>query len=144
MPPPHSYQWSTPVGLVSCGWLLALVAATWAGFGGSPMDQVFAILLAVVLAAVSACGSILRPRLSANSAGLAVRRLRGTQQWPWSQVQVGVRKHRRLGRTVSALELDVPDDEATPGGLIILSRLDLGADPADVADILEELQVPPG
>lgn len=123
-----------------CGWGLTAASAVWWFIAASPADQVFVGVLIVVLAAVSAYASALRPRLRADQNGIAVRRLTGSRRWSWSQVNVRVQYHRRLGRDVAALELDVPDDDQTPGGLIILTRLELGEDPQDVAVTLDALK----
>jgi hypothetical protein len=80
-----------------------------------------------------------RPRLTAGSDGIVVRRLTGEVHLPWARLQVRARESRRLGMRVRSLELDTaggPDDE---GDLVVLGRRDLGADPVDVARRLEEL-----
>ena len=93
----------------------------------------------VGLVAAALFGSIARPRLAVDDQGVAVRSLTGVRSWPWRQVRrVRVVRHRRLGRDIPMLELDVLDatDPTRPGEaverLIVLGRLDLNADPDDV------------
>lgn len=105
----------------------------------SPVDRVFAVVLAFALAAVSGLGSLLRPRLRADSGGVSIRHLTGTDQWGWPDVHFAVRQHRRLGIQARALELDLPASERAPGGLVIFTRIDLGDDPEEVAEVLSAI-----
>ena len=132
---PAPRQWATPIGLVACGWLLTGAAVLWMWMTDSPVDRLFVGVLTVALAAVSAWGSALRPRLRADSHGLTVRSLLGPKSWHWPDLTVRVVRHQRLGRTVEVLELD-----AAGGELIVLGRTELGADPQEVADALHELR----
>ncbi|PKW13501.1 PH domain-containing protein [Saccharopolyspora spinosa] len=129
-----SRQWSTPVGLITCGWALAAAAAAWWLLAESPVDRLFIGVLVLALAATAAHGSICRPRLRADLDGVTVRGLRGPRHWPWPAVTIRVRHDRRFGRTVQALELDAEPE------LVVLTRLDLGADPQEVADELRALR----
>ncbi|MDA3629062.1 PH domain-containing protein [Saccharopolyspora sp. WRP15-2] len=125
----ESQQWATPAGLVVIGWVLTAAAITWWFATESPVDGLFVGVLVLALAAASAHATICRPRLSANRDGVTIRGLRGRRHWPWPAVAIRVREHRRFGREVQSLELDADV-------LVILTRLDLGADPQDVADAL--------
>ncbi|QIZ35291.1 PH domain-containing protein [Saccharopolyspora sp. ASAGF58] len=129
-----SRQWSTPIGLITCGWVLAGSAAAWWLLAESPVDRLFIGVLVLALAATSAHGSICRPRLRADLDGVTVRGLRGLRHWSWPAVSIRVRHDRRFGRTVQALELDADPE------LVVLTRLDLGADPQEVADELRALR----
>ncbi|MEV5536906.1 PH domain-containing protein [Saccharopolyspora shandongensis] len=129
-----SRQWSTPIGLIACGWVFAAAAALWWLLAEESMDRLFIGVLVLALAAVSAHGSICRPRLRADVEGITVRTLLGRQHWAWPAVTIRVRQDRRLGRTVRTLELDADPQ------LIVLTRLDLGTDPQDVADELRGLR----
>ncbi|MEV6229323.1 PH domain-containing protein [Saccharopolyspora shandongensis] len=129
-----SRQWSTPIGLIACGWVFAAAAALWWLLAEEAMDRLFIGILVLALAAVSAHGSICRPRLHADVEGITVRTLLGRQHWAWPAVTIRVRQDRRLGRTVRTLELDADPQ------LIVLTRLDLGTDPQDVADELRGLR----
>ncbi|TDD56744.1 PH domain-containing protein [Saccharopolyspora elongata] len=129
-----SRQWSTPIGLVTCGWALAAAAALWWLLAEEAVDRLFVGVLVLALAAVSAHGSICRPRLRADAEGITVRTLLGRRHWAWPTVTIRVRQDRRLGRTVRTLELDADPQ------LIVLTRLDLGTDPQDVADEIRGLR----
>lgn len=132
--PSGSRHWATPIGLVACGWLLAAGAAVWWLAAESAVDRLFVGVLVLALAAAAAHGSICRPRLRADREGVTVRGLRGPRHWSWTAVTVRVRQDRRFGRTMRALELDADPD------LVVLTRLDLGADPQDVAAELNTLR----
>ncbi|MCI2422303.1 PH domain-containing protein [Saccharopolyspora sp. K220] len=132
--PNGSQHWTTPIGLVTCGWVLAAAAALWWLVADAAVDRLFIGVLLLALVAVSAHASICRPRLQANRDGITVRGLRGPQHWPWPAVTVRVRHDRRFGRSVQTLELDTEAD------LVVLTKLDLGADPQDVADALSALR----
>ncbi|GAA0508121.1 hypothetical protein GCM10011581_19980 [Saccharopolyspora subtropica] len=127
-------QWATPVGLVAAGWVLAALAAAWLLLADTAVDRVFIGAIVLALAAVSAHASICRPRLEADRSGITVRGVRGERRWSWPTVTIRVRRDRRLGRMVQSLELDTDAD------LVVLTRLDLGADPQDVADALHDLR----
>lgn len=111
------------------GWVLTAAAVAWWFAAESATDRLFVGVLVLALAAVSAHATLCRPRLSADRDGVTVRGVGGRRHWPWSAVTVRVRSHRRFGRDVQSLELD--GDE-----LVVLTRLDLGTDPQDVADAL--------
>ncbi|WP_114451404.1 PH domain-containing protein [Halopolyspora algeriensis] len=132
-------QWSPPAALVTCGWVLTAAAVLWWLSSSDPIDRLFTGTLVLALAAVSAYGSLVRPRLAADADGITVRSLGGTHRWTWQQVEVRVHRTPRLGRTVDVLELDVPEQHR-PGGLIVLTKLDLGTDVGDVAEQLEHLR----
>lgn len=140
--PGGSARWSVPAGLVACGWVFTAAAAAWWWTSPSSPDQLFTAVVACSLFVACLVGTLLRPRLAADREGVAVRGLRGTKRWSWPDVGVRVRQTRHLGRTTSALEIEVPED-ATTGGLVVLTRLDLGADPRDVAEELDALRPQP-
>ncbi|MER7078910.1 PH domain-containing protein [Saccharopolyspora kobensis] len=132
--PNGSQQWATPAGLVATGWVLTAAAAAWWFAAESAVDRTFVGVLVLALAVASAHATICRPRLSADREGVTVRGLGGRRRWPWSAVTVQVRSHRRFGREVQSLELD------SDAVLVILTRLDLGTDPQDVAEALRDWQ----
>jgi hypothetical protein len=87
---------------------------------------------ALLVLLLSARDVLLRPRLSADRAGVVVRTVAGRRRLPWATLRAGVRETRRFGMRSRTLELDTtagPDDE---GVLVVLSRRDLGTDPDDV------------
>jgi hypothetical protein len=79
-------------------------------------------------------GTVARPRLAADAAGITVRSLTGRRHWNWADVTVRLVHTRRLGRDMPTVELDADPD------LVVLGWLDLGADPADVVDAISALR----
>lgn len=136
-------RWSPQIGLVILGWVATGAAIGWLPFTESPQDRAFAVVVVAALAALSLAGTLSRPRLAAGPDGIAVRGLLRTRRWPWAAVgRLAVVRTRRLGRDVPALELDVrpltePDADEL---LLVFTRIDLGAEPDDVADVLRVLR----
>ena len=136
----HPHEWSSPAGLLALGWTLTGAAVLWWWTTTTATDRLFVGAVVLALALTCACGTIIRPRLRADRAGVAVRGIRGAQRWPWAQVEVQVKPGHRLGRTVTVLELEVPEGHGYSGGLVVLTKLDLGQDPEEVAAALESLR----
>jgi hypothetical protein len=134
-------MWSPRPALVVLGWILAATAVLWLVLASDPAGRLLAAVAAVGLAAAALHGSLVRPRLSADADGLAVRGVGGFRHWPWSAVDVQVVRIRRLGRDVSMLELETRDTEGNEQ-LFVLTRLDLGTEPEDVAEALDTLRPP--
>jgi hypothetical protein len=88
------------------------------------------------LAAISAALlTTMRRRLTAGPEGFAVRGPAGVRQVRWDQVvAIAAPTRRRRGLASTSLELDLDDD-----GLIVLGKIELGADPSDVAQELRAL-----
>lgn len=93
-----------------------------------------------VLTGVAALGLILfasatwraRPRLAITPDGPAIRGWFRTQLLRHSNIKIiRIDEFRRYGRLVRLLEI-----ETVSGGLLILSRWDLGTDPVEVLDAL--------
>lgn len=126
-------QWSTPIAAIIVGWILAVAAAAWWLTANTGTDRVFIGMVFLALIAVSGYATVCRPRLRADSGGIAVRGLRGTRRWAWSQITVTVERHQRLGLRTELLQVETLGDA---GDLILLSRLDLGEAPQDVAESL--------
>ncbi len=129
-------RWSTkPVAVWAAagGAVVALVVVL---VTGDPAGKLLFIVATVGLAAGAAWGALARPRLAAGSDGLAVRGARGITSLTWEQVrQVSVVRTRRLGRDVPVLEIATVTD-----ALLVLTRLDLGAEPDDVLVRLQQLR----
>ncbi|MGY1822598.1 PH domain-containing protein [Geodermatophilus sp. SYSU D00079] len=128
-------EWSAPRAqtgaLAAGGVVLALVAVVL-----DPAGRVLVGGAALLLLVLAARDLLLRPRLSAGLAGVAVRTLTGTVTLPWSRLRVRVRETRRLGVRSRLLELDAEPGGNDDGVLVLLGRRDLGADPEDVARAL--------
>ncbi|GGM78033.1 hypothetical protein GCM10012275_55860 [Longimycelium tulufanense] len=132
--------WSPAAGLVAVVWVLLAGAALWLVFTGDPAGRLLAGVAVVALALLAIQGTLGRPRLTADPDGIAIRSLFGPRRYPWSRVdRVRVVRGRRLGRELPVLEIDVTEED---GGehLLVLTRLDLGTEPDDVADELTEIR----
>ncbi|WP_243866560.1 PH domain-containing protein [Actinophytocola oryzae] len=119
-------------------WALALAAGAWAALIGDPPGRVLLGAVALLLALAALFTTVARPRLTADQQGIAVRGLVGTRRWTWAEVNVRMVRTRRLGRDTATIEVDA--ENADPPALVVLGRLDLGADPEDVVDELLALR----
>lgn len=145
---PATRAWAPAFGLVVLAWLAAAVAVAWFLLAGDAPGRLLAAVGTIGLVATALFGSLARPRLSVNSERVTVRGLTGTRAWSWHQVgRIRVVRHRRLGREIPMLELDVTDTELRNTGrdepsqrLIVLGRLDLNADPDDVLDAIQRIR----
>ncbi|SON59790.1 hypothetical protein MSIMFI_01275 [Mycobacterium simulans] len=95
-----------------------------------------------VITGIAALGLILfaggswraRPKLAITTEGLAIRGWFQTQLLRRPQIKIiRITEFRRFGRKVRLLEI-----ETVNGGLLILSRWDLGTEPLEVLDALTE------
>jgi hypothetical protein len=132
---PQSRSWAPHPGLVTISWVLAAVSITWAILVDDPPGQVLLAVAALTLVLAGLFGTIARPRLAADADGITVRSLVGRKHWPWAEVNVRLMHTRRFGRDVASVEVDADPD------LVVLTRLDLGADPVDVIDAIRALRV---
>lgn len=130
-------EWSAAPALVASGWLASCAAVAWcvelALTGSDPAGMLLVGVAAAGLALAALSGTRARPRLRADADGLTVRGLVRRSHHPWPLVRgVRVLRTRRWGITGALLEIDA----VTVGGderLLVLGRLELGADPAEVA-----------
>ncbi len=135
-------RWGTPPGVLLCTGLGALVAVAWCLLGPSdPAGRLLLGVTAAALAAVTGNGLLARPRLAADRNGLRIGSATGQRVHPWAAVRrVRVVRTRRFGREVPTLEIETGDDRPEGERLDVFSRLELGADPRDVADVLTDLR----
>lgn len=126
--------WSTPAPAIAAAWALAAVLALAAFLADDNAGRLLLGLAAVLVGYLAAFGSVARPRLAVDDTGMTVRGLTGSRHLPWHQVKVKLTRTRRLGRETSSLELDAEEH------LFVLTRLDLGADPEEVAEVLHALR----
>lgn len=136
------HTWGPRPALVAVGWVLTGVGAATLAATAHAGDRPGTLLLALVTAgllALSAYGTVVRPRLVADPDGIRLGTLRGTRKFGWSEVRVGVRTLPRFGRRVPVLELDVVADHGDPDGerSAVFGWIELGEDPRDVYDVLE-------
>lgn len=116
-----------------CGLSTALVL-TVALVVRAPEDRVVAWSGVIVLALATLAAFSMRRRLRADEGGFQVRGPLGTRRYRWSQVvSIGAPSRRRRGLTSVSVEIELIDDT-----LIVLGRLELGAEPGAVADTLRD------
>ncbi len=137
-------EWSPAPGLVVLAWLLAAGAAAWCvalwTAGADPAGRLLAAVAAVGAALAALFGTRARPRLRADPDGLTVSGMFRSRHHPWPFVaEVRVLRVRRLGRETSLLEVDTVAADGTER-LLVFGRLDLAADPEDVAPRLRALR----
>jgi hypothetical protein len=134
----NARSWAPPIGVVVVAWLGAAVALVLLLLTDDAPGRLLAAVATLGLAAIGLFGSVARPRLAVDEERVTVRGLTGKRSWPWQQVhRVRVVRHRRLGRDIPMLELDVLNGEER---LIVLGRFDLNADPDDVHEQIRELR----
>lgn len=125
-------------------WIGAFVSLVWCVFATSdPAGRLLIGVTAAVLAFVAFYGTRARPRLVAGPDGIGIGGLRGLTDFAWPQVlDVKIVRARRFGREVSALEIETfgPGAQDVGERLHVFGRLDLGADPEDVAEVLRALR----
>lgn len=137
-------EWSPAAGLVALAWLLACAAAAWCAAlwwtGSDPAGGLLAAVAALGTGLAALFGTRARPRLRADPDGVTVGGLLRSQHHPWPFVtDVRVLRVRRLGRQTSLLEVDTVAADGTER-LHVFGRLDLAADPEDVAPQLRALR----
>lgn len=133
------HRWSPAPGLVVLAWLGAAGAFAWLVVlllgDADPAGRLLAGVATLGLGIAALVGTVARPRLALHGHGLELRGLTGRRSVDWPAVRdVRVLRTRRFGRETSLLELDL-----LIGGeerLVVLGRLDLDADPEDVADVV--------
>jgi uncharacterized protein involved in exopolysaccharide biosynthesis len=135
---------SPATGLVVCGWIATVAAAGWCAAlwasGGDPAGRLIAGVAAVGIGVAALFGSRARPRLRADADGLTVGGLWRARHYPWPLVQgVRVVRMRRFGRESALLEIDTLTATGAEQ-LFVFGRLDLDADPEDVAPRLLALR----
>jgi hypothetical protein len=141
---PGVREWSPAAGLVGLAWVLAAAAALWCAAlwwsGSDPAGGLLAAVAALGVAFAALFGTRARPRLRADADGVTVRGIVGCRHHPWPFVtDVRVLRVRRLGRESSLLAIDTVAADGTER-LLVFGRLDLGADPEDVAPELLALR----
>lgn len=130
-------EWSPAAGVVACAWIGAVAATGWLVVGwlsaADPAGLVIAGVAAVGLVVAAAFGSRARPRLRVDADGVTVGGMFRSRHHPWPLVtDVRVLRLRRLGRQSSYLEIDTVNASGDEQ-LLLFGRLDLAADPEDVA-----------
>ena len=133
-------EWAPARGLVVLAWLVTIAAAAWTAAAwltwADPAGGLIAAVATVGAGLAALFGSRARPRLRADADGVTVGGMLRHRHHPWPLVQgVRVLRVRRLGRESSLLELDTVTADGAER-LYVFGRLDLDADPEDVAPLL--------
>ncbi|MCR3747086.1 PH domain-containing protein [Lentzea californiensis] len=126
--------WSPPAAQVAATWLAVGAFAVATITADDNAGRLLIGLVTLMVTFFALFFSVARPRLTADADGLTVRGLTGRTQLPWHEVKVKLQITRRLGREQQTLELDAEDR------LVVLTRMDLGADPEEVAGVLHALR----
>lgn len=128
---------------MAVGWLAAAAALYWCLVGAQqPMGRLLGGVAVLLLGTAAVFGSLARPRLTADRAGIAIRGFGRAQRYPWSEVnRVRLVHTRRFGRDMATLEVDLRQPDADER-LVVFGFLDLGADPRDVSETLAALRAP--
>lgn len=110
-------------------------AAVALALAGDPPGRVLAAVALVVLLTYVVSDLVFSPRLVATAEGLVVRSPLVRATVPWSEVEdVRADTRIRLGLRSTTLEIDAGQT------LVVLSGRALGADPAEVADLVRALR----
>jgi hypothetical protein len=127
---------------VVTAWVGAAAALTWCVAGpDDPAGRLLIGVTALALLAGAGYATRARPRLAAGPDGLWIGGLLGRTAYPWAAVhRLEVVHTRRLGRDVPSLELETVGPDGDDERLHVFSRLELGADPVEVADTLADLR----
>lgn len=129
-----SPRWAPAPALTALCWFATASALAAVFLLSDPRGRVLFGVAALVLAAISAHGTLLRPRLAADEQGIHLRTLHGRVDLVWAETRTRLRTTRRLGRDAETLEIEAGDQ------LFVFGRLELGADPRDVLDVLRALR----
>jgi len=134
-------EWRPATGLVAIGWLGAAAAVAWfvillRSEAADPAGQLLAAVTAVTLTVAALYGTRARPRLRVDGSGITVTGLVRRRRLPWAAVRdVRVHTIRRWGRRSPLLEIETLSSDGTEQ-LFLFGRLDLNADPVDVAEVV--------
>ncbi|MFG3700866.1 PH domain-containing protein [Micromonospora sp. NPDC047620] len=135
-PSPAVHQWRVPATLpaLKLAGAVALLALALLLDEGDPVQLGLAVVAATALAGWAARDLVTPVRLAVDPEGVTVvQGFAGRRRLPWSAVErVTVDRRARLGLTSEVLEIDAGES------LHLFGRLDLGAEPADVAEALHE------
>jgi Bacterial PH domain len=116
--------------ILAAGLVVLILAAL-----ADPAGRLLLGVAGLGLLAVATTDLLLRPRLTADAAGIQVRTLATRHRLPWSALRrVEVDEHSRYGLMSRTLELEAGEL------LVVLGRRTLGADPRDVADALARIR----
>ena len=126
---PGSQVWGVRPLVPAAAGLLCAGFAVWLLIATAPEDRLVAGAGVCVSAIAAGVLVTMRHRLTADQHGFVVRGPLSSRAIGWDQVvRISAPTRRRRGLASSALEVDLDDD-----GLIVLGKIEVGADPAEVA-----------
>jgi hypothetical protein len=119
-------------GVAGCGLAGVLMATASVTLVTDPPGRILTGVAAVGLILFASLTWRARPKLAITPGGLVLRGWFRTQVLQHSDIKIiRITEFRRHGRTVRLLEV-----EPVTGGLVVLSRWDLGTNPLEVLDAL--------
>lgn len=131
IPPPPVARFAPDRRYTAAAALGALAAVALAALGGDPAGRLLAVIAALVLVAYVVTDVVFSPRLVVSGEGVLIRSPLTRANLAWAEVDdVHAESRTRFGLRSTTLEID-----AGPV-LAVLSRRALGADPAEVADLV--------
>lgn len=128
-------QWGPPPGGIAAAGILGIVLAAGAVMlVTDPPGRILVGLAAVGLLVFALMSWRTRPKLAISDGVLVFRGWWRTRLLGNADIKlIRITEFRRIGRRVRLLEIDTTD-----GGLLVLSRWDLGDDPLRVLDALTD------
>lgn len=128
-------EWAPPTtGVAGCGAVGALMAIASVTLVTDAPGRILTGIAAAGLILFAGMTWRARPKLAITPGGLALRGWFRTQLLQRADIKIiRITEFRRHARTVRLLEVETVD-----GGLVILSRWDLGTDPLKVLDALTD------
>ncbi|OBA69350.1 hypothetical protein A5641_15650 [Mycobacterium sp. 1554424.7] len=128
-------EWAPPAaGVAGCGAVGALMAIASVTLVTDAPGRILTGIAAAGLILFAGMTWRARPKLAITPGGLALRGWFRTQLLQHADIKIiRITEFRRHARTVRLLEVETVD-----GGLVILSRWDLGTDPLKVLDVLTD------
>jgi Bacterial PH domain len=128
-------EWAPPAaGIAGCGAVGVLMAIACVTLVTDAPGRILTGIAAAGLILFAGVTWRARPKLAITPGGLALRGWFKTQLLRHSDIKIiRITEFRRHARTVRLLEV-----ETVNGGLVILSRWDLGTDPLKVLDALTD------
>ncbi|AZI56923.1 PH domain-containing protein [Nakamurella antarctica] len=135
-PPGNSQHiWGPQTVLLVAGGALTAGAIVWSLLAVNSVDKLVTGAAVLIFALMTGVGLMMRQRLTVSASGLVIGTALGRVTVTWAQVAaISTPQRSRLGVSSRTLEIDLDDD-----GLLVFGKVDLGADPTEVAAALLSL-----
>lgn len=130
-----------PLVVAGCALGAALLAVAALVFS-SAEDRLVGAVAAVVVGLAGLAALAMRHRLRVDAEGLRVRGPFRTRCYPWARItSISAPTRRRRGLSSVSVEIEMatavtPEEDTAAEDLLVFGRLELGADPAQVAAAL--------